>query len=125
MAQLNRSNDMEAPYNGANGHAGTADNSAIESAFVDSRTGKQVDVEKVMHGAACSLYVPATRHSAILGHSCRTGCCCPSTRTVKAAKLCQCGVCHVLALSCNNLRCVADLLIPSTAMSAGFSRCAG
>jgi hypothetical protein len=66
MAPLNGSNDVEAPYNGANGHAGTADNSAIESAFVDSRTGKQVDVEKVLHGAACSLYVPATRHPGFL-----------------------------------------------------------
>ena len=47
MAPLNGSNDVEALYNGSNGHNSTAGSPAIQSAFVDSRSGKQVDVEKV------------------------------------------------------------------------------
>jgi hypothetical protein len=60
MAQLNGSNDVEAPYNGANGHNGTVGSPAIQSAFLDSRSGKHVDVGKVR---ACAAAVCAPRHT--------------------------------------------------------------
>ena len=60
MAQLNGSNDVEAPYNGANGLSGTAGSPAIQGSFVDSRSGKNIDVEKVCAHAAA---VCTPRHS--------------------------------------------------------------
>jgi hypothetical protein len=61
MAPLNGSSDVEAPYSGANGVNGTKGDAAIEPAYVDTRTGEHINVEKVrmLLSAVCTL---ALRH---------------------------------------------------------------
>lgn len=92
MAPLNGANDVEALYNGSNSHNGTAGSPAIQSTYVDSRSGKQVDVAKVR---VLLLHIMP---SGILADSCR------STALVILAHT-SCTVCHV------STRFEADLVL--------------